>query len=342
MNDKITGKKELISFLTDLSKEYEVFVPVKKDRSVSFEPFSQEEEIVFDYPNSLRTPKEFFFPQSEVLFTFHDSDKTTEDGGELAKPRVIFGIRPCDAKSLLLLDKVFNQEDFQDPYYVEKRDNTILIGMGCTHPQATCFCTSLEGSPFGKEGLDVILTELNDSKYFLESLTEKGENLISEGGQFKDADESERQEADRVKREAEDKIKSMVSIEGLKEKLDKMHDSLLWDEIHQKCLGCAICTYLCPTCHCFALLDEKSARFRNWDSCMFPVFTLEASGFNPRVSNKERMRQRIMHKFNYYLENFGEMACVGCGRCVRNCPVNMDIREIIEMIEEYSTSIIMR
>ncbi len=333
---KIAEKEELNRWLDDLSKEYVVYTPMKKDELVSFERYTPVQEVLFDFSNSIRTPKEFFFPQSEVLFTFQSPDEGAEQQNQLAEHQIIFGIRPCDARDLLLLDKVFKQDDFQDPYYAERRDNTILIGVGCEHPQATCFCTSVGGSPFDKVGLDIILTKLDDNKYFLESLTEKGENLIGEEGRFKDADENEIQEAARVKKEAEDSIKSKASIEGLKEKLDNMFDSPLWDEIHQKCLGCAVCTYLCPTCHCFALLDEKvdlkGERIRNWDSCMFSVFTLEASGHNPRISNKERMRQRIMHKFNYFVTNFGEVACVGCGRCIRNCPVNMDIREIIEIL----------
>jgi len=334
--EKIAEKEELNKWLDDLLKENVIYTPMKKNGLVSFEQYNSGQEVLFGFYNSVRIPKEIFFPQSEVMFTFQSPDEGAETQDQSSERGIIFGIRPCDARSLLLLDKVFNQEDFQDPYYVERRDNTILIGMGCDHPQATCFCTSVGGNPFDKIGLDIILTKLNDNKYFLESLTEKGESLIAEEGRFGRANQSEKQEADRIKKEAGDKIKSEVSIEGLKGKLDNMFDSPLWGEIHQKCLGCAICTYLCPTCHCFAFLDEKvgskGARIRNWDSCMFSVFTLEASGHNPRISNKERMRQRIMHKFNYFVTNFEETSCVGCGRCIRNCPVNMDIREIVEIL----------
>ena len=115
-----------------------------------------------------------------------------------------------------------------------------------------------------------------------------------------------------------------------------MYDDPFWDELHLKCLGCGACTYLCPTCHCFDIVDEGNAvrgkRVRNWDTCQFALFTHHTSGHNPRQSGKERMRQRVMHKFNYFVENQGEIACVGCGRCVRNCPVNLDIRAVIEGI----------
>lgn len=338
MNARTIGKTELINFLAGLGSKYDVFAPVKKDGAICFEPLSSPEDIVFCYPNSLKTPKEFFFPQAEVLFTFQGAERQTDKPAANTKPQVLFGLRPCDSKALLLLDSVFDQQDYQDHYYIEKRKNMVLIGLACTNPQSTCFCTSVRGGPFDKEGLDILVTEMDDNRCYVEILTEKGEQLIAEDSSFKTADKPDVQQVESVKEKAEAKVPTKVALEGLKEKLDATFDSPLWDRIHEKCLGCAVCTYLCPTCHCFALLDEKvdskGQRVRNWDSCMFPIFTLEASGHNPRVSNRERMRQRIMHKFNYFVKNFGQTACVGCGRCLINCPVNMDIREIIETIKE--------
>lgn len=346
MKARTIGKTELINFLAGLGSKYDVFAPVKKDGAICFERLSSPEDVVFDYPNSLRTPKEFFFPPAEILFTFQGTERQTDKPAANTKPQVLFGIRPCDSKALLLLDSVFDQEDYQDPYYIEKRKNMVLVGLACRNPQSTCFCTSVGGGPFDKEGLDILVTELDDNRCYVEILTEKGEQLIAvpkgmpsgEDSSFKTANKSDVQQVESVKKEAEAKITAKVPLDGLKEKLDGMFDSPLWDRIHERCLGCAVCTYLCPTCHCFALLDEKvisqGQRIRNWDSCMFPIFTLEASGHNPRASNRERMRQRIMHKFNYFVDNFGQTACVGCGRCLINCPVNMDIREIIETINE--------
>jgi len=336
MNARIIKKTDLLAFLSELGDKYDVFAPARKNGAVSFEPLSSTEEVVLDYPNSLRTPKEFFFPQSEVLFSFGGTEEETDKPAPDVKPRVLFGVRPCDAKSLTLLDKVFDQEDYQDTYYIEKRKGTTFIGLSCANPQSTCFCTSVAGGPFDKEGLDILVTELAEEKCHVEILTEKGKKLIGEDNRFKETEKSDDQQVETLKKEAEAKITSKIPLDGLKEKLDGLFDNLVWDEIHERCLGCAICTYMCPTCHCFALLDEKvgakGERVRNWDSCMFPIFTSEASGHNPRASNKERMRQRVMHKFNYFVENFGHTACVGCGRCLINCPVNMDIREVIETI----------
>jgi len=337
LKGKIIKKEQLGRWLEDLGKDYEIWAPVKKKGLVSFHLINSAKEIYFDFFNTKKTPKDIFFPQSEALFTFRRGEIEKGADRVLKKPRIVFAIRPCDAKNLALLDKVFDSEDYQDPYYVERRKETLILGMACTHPQSTCFCTSMRGGPFEKTCLDLLMVDLGDERYFVEVVTQAGKGLMEKDDLFQDAQEGDRDRLAEIKKEAEEKIKSKVVIEGLGEKLDKIFSSPLWDRVHQRCLGCAICTYLCPTCHCFALLDEKvdsrGQRVRSWDSCMFPGFTLEASGYNPRISNKERMRQRVMHKFNYFVKMHDQTACVGCGRCIQNCPVNIDIREIIEEIE---------
>ena len=336
MKEKIIKKEQIGRWLEGLGKDYEIWAPVKKNGLVSFHSIESAQEIYFDFLNSKKTPKDLFFPQSEVLFSFPKNGLEKEAETVLQKPRIIFAIRPCDAKSLALLDQVFDSEDYQDPYYVERRKGTLLVGMACTHPQQSCFCTSVKGGPFEKAHLDLLMVDLGDGEYFVQALTQRGEDLTGKDDSLQDAQEKDREKFASSKKEAEKKVKSRVATEELEEKLDKIFDSSLWDRVHQRCLGCGICTYLCPTCHCFALLDEKDKarveRIRNWDSCMFPEFTVEASGHNPRISNRERMRQRVMHKFNYFVERYGETACVGCGRCIQSCPVNIDIREIIEEI----------
>ena len=123
---------------------------------------------------------------------------------------------------------------------------------------------------------------------------------------------------------------------ALKKSLDNLFEDPLWNKLAEKCLGCGICTYLCPACHCFDILDEEAGpdgkRIRIWDSCQFPLFTLQTSGFNPRPKVKERFRQRIMHKFSYLVDEHGVFGCSGCGRCVTACPVNLDIRQALNDI----------
>jgi ferredoxin len=169
--------------------------------------------------------------------------------------------------------------------------------------------------------------------YVVEVLTEKGEELL-EGSMFLEADEESMQLAEQVKAKAEASIVSEVEAKRAAElELLEVFESSFWDRVHEKCLGCGICTYLCPTCSCFDIVDEKidtgGERIRIWDPCMFPLYTLQASGFDPRPSGKERMRQRVLHKFKYSPDSYGEPSCVGCGRCVVHCPVNLDIRQVV-------------
>ena len=327
----IVSKKDIPNFLDKLISEYQVFAPVKKDTFTVFKQICSGGAAVLVSGNTKLPVKELFFPQSEKLFSYN----VTEEGTKLEVPiddqkKVIFGVRPCDAKSLTLLDNVFNNDKYQDPYYLTRRDNTVLIGIGCNDPASTCFCTSVNGGPFDTKGLDLLLVDTGDA-YVVEVVSEKGKALAEKAG-FTAASDSDKAAAAKAKEAAV--VTSQVNLDGLKAKLDVNFYDPIWDKIHEKCLGCGACTYLCPTCHCFDIVDDavdcNGCRVRNWDSCAFPVFTLHGSGHNPRTSNKERYRNRIMHKFKYFVDNNNEIACVGCGRCIKNCPVNMDIRVVLE------------
>ena len=342
---KLIKKKEILKLLESLTKEYNIFVPIEDNGDARFSEFKSGQDIYWDYRNTKISPKEILFPQAETLFCFGpEAEVKSEEPASGGKGYLIFGIRPCDAKAISLLDKVFGGEDFEDPYYLERRKKTTVISLACNKPQIDCFCTSLNGKPDNEEGADVILFDLGED-ILAGAVTKKGEKFIEKQNKwFEDAGQSDVAKKDKIMDLSLKKIKSQIDIQNIKERLDNDFTASFWDEIHQKCLGCGICTYFCPTCHCFDITDEinpkaadsktpKGKRVRCWDSCMYPLFTLHASGHNPRPTYKERMRQRIMHKFNYCPENFGKIFCVGCGRCVRNCPVNIDIREMLIYIE---------
>ncbi len=333
MKWKVIKKSELSVLIGELTKEYEVFAPVKERSIVSFERLSSENQACLDFRNTKKPPKDVFFPQTETLFTYRIGEKDVEivEAYGIRGKKVLLGVRPCDARSFVLLDKFFSSGEHKDVYYLGKRKNTTIFGLACNHPRSTCFCTSLGGSPFDKEGVDLLLQEMND-KYLIEPVTEKGEELVKKFPWLKDAEKSDIERAKKLSKDAEEAVKSKVFVEDVSEKLDGMFDDPLWDQIYQKCLGCGVCTFLCPTCCCFDILEEEgngARRVKIWDSCQFSCFTLQGSGHNPRPSGKERIRQRIMHKFNYHLKNYGENFCVGCGRCVQECPVNLDVREVI-------------
>jgi ferredoxin len=336
MKLKVIEKSKLPILIEELVKEYEVFAPVKEKNIVSFEVVSSKDEAHLDFWNTKKPPKEVFLPQTEKLFAYRIGKKDVElvEAPTVEGKRVVLGVRPCDARGFVLLDKFFSTGEHKDPYYLAKRKNTTILGLACNRPRSTCFCTSVRGSPYGKEGMDLLLQDVSD-KYLIETVTKKGEKLVKNFPWLKDAEKADIERAKESSVDAENAVKSKVSIEDVREKLDGMFDDPLWDQIQQKCVGCGVCTFLCPTCCCFDILDDEAEggrRVRIWDSCQFPFFTLQSSGHNPRSSGKERMRQRIMHKFNYFVKNFGESFCVGCGRCVQECPVNLDIRKIVEDI----------
>lgn len=336
MEEKIIDKSEIGPFLDKLKENNQVIAPALRDGEIAFDRIDSADEVVLEFSNTKRVPKDIFFPQEEVMFAY----SRTESGTEIKEPIleadvVLFGVRPCDARSFLLLDMVFDSDDYKDVYYIKRRAGARTIGLACTSPRQTCFCTTVGGGPFNHDGMDLLLVDLGD-KYLAEAVTDYGEELIDG---FPVATDADKQKRDNVRENAEKSMRPVVAdLEGLKDKLDAMYEADFWDAAwHLKCIGCATCTYLCPTCHCFDIYEEEESdssgyRLRLWDSCAFSLFTLHTSGHNPRPSTKERTRQRIMHKFNYFVHNYGAFACVGCGRCVQNCPVNLDIRDVLDSI----------
>lgn len=286
-----------------------------------------DDPVVLEYRNSRLSPKALFLPQSQTLLTFRDGK--TEEPAPGDKEVLLFGIRPCDASALLALDEVFLDSDPPDPYYAALRAKTTVVALACTRPMSSCFCTSVGGGPGDGAGADVLAVGL-EADLLLKAQTPRGEELLTSVDDLvADAGGDAVEEAEKRIRAAEDLI-APVKVEDSAQHLRDAYDSPMWEAASQKCLGCGTCSYLCPTCHCFDITDEvrgdKGQRVRTWDCCAYPLFTLHASGHNPRPTPKERWRQRIMHKFRYAVENFDRLFCVGCGRCIRNCPVSMDIR----------------
>ena len=332
-------KKNFIPFLQSLMDEYDLFAPVQLAEGVSvYKKIDQPEEVDLSIANPQKPAKEIFFPQSETMFRYEKAAKENRvtSTEEVKRKRVLLGARPCDIQAFSLMDQVFAGKEYTDTYFVNKRKATTIIGMGCDHPLSTCFCSSLNGGPFHREGSDLFLTDLGES-YLVELLTEKG-MAFQKNKFFEEANEKEIGLAKGVEEKATEKVKASIPVDGIEKKLDQMAESPYWDRVQEKCLGCRVCTYLCPTCHCFDIVDEavtnKGRRVRNWDSCLSSLYSQETSGHNPRPTNRERTRQRLMHKFNYFPKNFDRIACVGCGRCILYCPAHFDIRQTIQEIQE--------
>jgi sulfhydrogenase subunit beta (sulfur reductase) len=331
---KKISKSDLSGWLDKIAESYELVGPTKDEEVHQFRPVSSSAELDLEYANSLLPPKSLFFPQVEGLFAFHKRGEEIqlEESKPLEKDRVIVGIRNCDVRSLSLLDSVF-LDDLEDTYYRQRRDRTALIALACpTPPRGSCFCTTFGIDPLSPEGSDVLLTEVGDL-YLVDVATKKGEELVALGeGLFSPLTEAEERELQPPPVEM-----PALDVTDLKERLDALWDDEYWDKVSLPCLGCGICTYVCPTCHCFDISDVGSAsdgiRYRCWDSCMYDDFALMASGVNPRPSRRERMRNRYFHKFSSFPSRYGTgYACVGCGRCLVHCPGGVEITEVIEDI----------
>jgi sulfhydrogenase subunit beta (sulfur reductase) len=313
--------KDLKKALAAFSKEGKVKGPKAGDGGLVLADLSGGGDLSFDFANFRLPPKREIFPQCEAI-----------DGNAGTPAAVLFGIRPCDALALDYLDKVFVDERFVDPLYQKKRNATLVIAMACEKPESSCFCSSVGGGPAGKTGADILFHHLKTSLIF-EPVSEKGVAFLLKNKKLfrepspKELGAKSKQESESLRAMAEIHVAAVPSTIKAKD------TPAFWNELAETCLSCGACTYLCPTCHCFDFYEEEtpagSRKKRIHDACMFASFSREASGHNPRPRPGDRMRQRIMHKFSYTHENFGRIFCVGCGRCVRFCPSNIDLRETV-------------
>jgi ferredoxin len=314
-----------------------VIAPVQEDGLVIFRPVRSVAEISFsDYGNTQWSPKEFLFPPSEPLFAYRlqGDDVILEERPWDEEEQVLFALRPCDAAGLRRLDRVFLGEE-EDPLYAQRRKLTTIVSLACDEARPECFCTAVGGSPAGTEGSDLQLAHL-DETWLLRSLTPRGEELVQpSASNWPPASAEDWARLEERGKSVEQGIRRSPLPPEAAEVLERSFDDPIWESVGQRCLGCAICAYVCPSCSCFDVNDEGNTwcgvRCRSWDSCTFAQFTRHASGHNPRPTPHSRYRQRVLHKFAYFpLQHRDRSMCVGCGRCVKFCPVGLDIREAVE------------
>lgn len=335
-------KKISVNKLNDLfSKIAEakaLYMPIEKAGQVEFHKWDAEANVRLDALNTVKSAKDSFFPQSEDLMSFKLKGKTIDiiPETEVAEPSVYFGVRACDIKGFEILDKVFLSEPV-DTYYAKKRESCVIISAACGNPAESCFCKAF-GINASEPNGDVATWMTAETLYW-KPLTEKGEELTKAVADLlEDAKDSD---IDAFVADSKKKIDALpysnISLEAFKpEKLNELFKSEKWAELSKACLGCGTCTFVCPTCQCYDIRDFNTGdgiqRYRCWDSCMYSDFTRMAHG-NPRKTQLERFRQRFMHKLVYFpSNNNGEYSCVGCGRCVRKCPINMNIIKVIKTL----------
>jgi ferredoxin len=330
---------KLLPWLLSLTETRRVLAPVRTGGQTLFSPLDKDSRLDLQGLADA-SAKAALLPRCEPLFEFHYSksdglpSKTEVEVRETLPDQetFLFGARPCDAKGFTVFDRVYDGGSRRDIYYCTRRDNTLVAALACTEPARTCFCNRVGGGPGDTDGADILFTPVDDG-FVAESVTERGETFLREQPLVKAGDRKEKAMA--IRQAVSEAMAGGPSLGGAQgEVLELFEDREFWEGIAGKCLSCGACSYLCPTCYCFNMTDETNGdsgvRVRTWDNCMSFQFTLEGSGHNPRDGKAQRMRNRIGHKFSYYPElHDGNLACVGCGRCIVHCPVSMDVREIV-------------
>ncbi len=341
MSKYILKKEKVADALNALGKASVVYIPVKNKRGlVEYQELGKDASAAdakLDCKPNV-PPKAILFPQTEILLTYKKTagkitvtPSKTDD-----REKVIFGVRPCDAVAISVMDRVFCGGKFTDSYYKARRDKVTIFAIACDGlADSTCFCPSTGGSPAATGGSDVMMYDVGDS-YYAEGITDKGKKIL-EGlkGHFGKPSPEQEKRKDEIIRKAEsaEGFTRSISEESIR-KLDSSFDSKYWDDVARRCLSCGACTYYCPTCHCFDINDEPgNKRVRTWDSCQFSYFTIHTSGHNPRTGKGQKLRNRYYHKFKYSKENTGRYLCVGCGRCIALCPAGLDITKVISEVK---------
>jgi ferredoxin len=290
--------------------------------------------------------KGYFLPEHEALCRWKQKGTTVEvlEVPTAFAPRVVLAAKPCDAAALVVVDHVMNW-DYQDELWNGRRQATTIVNLACPVIDGSCFCTAVGTAPDDAKGADALLTPV-EGGYLMETTTEKGRALV-EAHVARFTVESEKDGAEHRGRPAgEDRAAARaraaanleIDAESVRDWIDTHFEDPLLAALGVRCNGCGACSSVCPTCHCFDIVDEeegigKGTRRRCWDTCQAPTFTLHASGHNPRDSQNPRYRQRINHKFAIYPLKFGEVLCTGCGRCTRVCHAGQDLVEILQAID---------
>jgi sulfhydrogenase subunit beta (sulfur reductase) len=315
-----------------ISAGKQVHAPQRIGEKTFFLPVKDTAAIVSDYIQTTESPKSLLFPKAELLLSYQrnaDVITMTDPPGKEIPETILFGSRPCDAAALARFVEFF-AEGHTDAMVMKRREALTIISVSCAKTDAACFCTSCGSSPGDTTGSDLLLTSTFDGRYFVEAVTEKGKALVNANRTLFEEIPSIAKESFLATMEA------VTTPEEITKKLSTAFGDPLWQDASLRCIGCGACAYVCPTCSCFTIEDEGTEhagdRLRCWDSCAFALFTVHTTGHNPRPTQTERWRQRVMHKFSYLPETNNFLGCVGCGRCSRACPADMNLKEQIVLI----------
>ena len=329
---KLIRKQSLEKLYNNLSADRKIYAPVvATDKQVEYKYNPAFADITFEHIRSTLSVKNIVFPKVENLF-YYTNEKTESTISVLDLNKipevVLWGAHPCDTAAVDVLRSIFCW-DIKDEFFAERLKKLTIIGLGCHLSDEYCFCTSVGIAPDSRKGSDIFLSRLQNGDYQADILTEKGNDIVASSPELFEPVSGEKVLVADVKQKFDHR--------QVTEKLAGAFENPFWVENSLRCIGCGACAYVCPTCACFDIQDETKGkngrRYRSWDSCGFGLFTLHTSGHNPRPVQSQRWRQRIMHKFSYMPERNDSLGCVGCGRCSSGCPVDMNIAEQLEALQ---------
>ena len=340
-NERSISKANMRGFLEHLSKDRTLVGPVDTGKVVEYRE-TVASEVLMDDRVTYNSIKSYYFPQTELMFTFENEE--VEDNTNIHS-YAIFGARPCDMQALKVMSVVYTTGKYADPFFQRRYEANFLIGVGCINSKPECFCHEMGVDREYSDFCDILLKDDGES-YSIEHLSEKGSSALREymtEGRFLCHMDmtvfATLEPSPCLVKHAKKTDEPSPSLDPDKDDT-AYFDIIDWAKATEACKGCGICTYICPTCYCFDFKDVSqkgvAKRYKCWDSCMYPKFTLHASGHNPREHRYERYRQRVLHKYKYVPANFdGCVACTGCGRCVRGCPVGINIKDILMQITKH-------
>lgn len=330
-----TGK-ELRAWIDRLVQEFDLIAPQDVGGHVLYRPAASSDPVLFNYQRPEMSAKEYVLPDTEVILRIEEQGKQVEFEEHLPPGRqVLFGIRPCDAHGMSAIDALFLEEGPVDRIYQHHRERTVLVGLACPEMWEGCFCTSMGGGPHDATHLDVLLWQA-DGGYGVQGVTEKGTSLLA------------RLTAEERSGELFPCVEDAQAVPTAPPlEWRSLFKDQIWRRHGERCLSCRICSYVCPTCRCFDVTDRTTEmrpgltrfeRIRVWDACTSTNYRRVAGGHNPRATKVDRLRNRFLCKFCYYPEDFGPTGCVGCGRCIVSCPVDIDITEVMGEVAQRSST----
>jgi len=330
-NQYILNKNHLSFWLRRLKASHELIAPVRDvSGDIVLTELSRMHETALDGPALMPSPREFLLPQMEQLFCW------SEEGIEEAfnrRPRIIFGLRPCDLSAIRILD-LFYLGKKEDAYYAARRRNTVSIAIACNQPDPTCFCLGLGTGPFLKSGFDLQLRDLGD-RFLVETGSETGEKLVKNTQHiFTEPKATDSEDLYEVRLASQSRFEKRVSLEQVRKQIlaGAVSDGF-WESVALRCFECGGCVYNCPVCTCFNVMDrpvgpDSGKRIRIWDTCMFKGFTRMAGGVAPAENKINRTKRWFHHKLVHWPKQFGAFGCVGCGRCAISCPGTIDMATV--------------